>query len=276
MRSYFFASVLGISLVLGGCSASSEEDSASGDGNALSNPSSTLAPVKIDESRDGETISVPKGADLQVALQAMPDAGLFWKVVATNRTFGGPQPNGGVITPGPNPGITDGGTQTFTWKTSGSYLQPSATIHRVRLEYRKDGDDPSAPALKTFSFGVLITDPNIPVEPAPVQVTEDQSGQTVRAIEGQDVVVKLEQNASTGYAWYVSATDRTFGYPETSVSPPDGTAPVGAPGTATFTWKTKSFLSMVGRHRVVLSYGRGTDGPVAKTFELTVDVVGAQ
>src|SRR5688572_4989878 len=44
-------------------------------------------------------------------------------------------------------------------------------------------------------------------------LTEQDNGRTVTVTEGQNVVVKLQSNPSTGYKWEVASTDRTFGYP---------------------------------------------------------------
>src|SRR5687768_1448233 len=44
-------------------------------------------------------------------------------------------------------------------------------------------------------------------------LTEADNGRTITVPEGQNVVVKLASNPSTGYEWSVASTDRTFGYP---------------------------------------------------------------
>jgi inhibitor of cysteine peptidase len=106
-----------------------------------------------------------------------------------------------------------------------------------------------------------------------VSLTDLDNGKTVVVSEGKSVNVTLESNATTGYEWSVTSTDRTFGYPtERYVSPSSNAA--GAPGKQKFTWKTKSPLSMTGKHHVVLSYARSFEKNVkpAKTFKLTIDV----
>ena len=44
-------------------------------------------------------------------------------------------------------------------------------------------------------------------------MTEKDDGKTVTVTEGQNLVVKLQSNPTTGYKWKVVSTDRTFGYP---------------------------------------------------------------
>ena len=85
--------------------------------------------------------------------------------------------------------------------------------------------------------------------------------------EGQDVVVELPTNPSTGYTWKVVATDQTFGYPTEEFVGPDSNV-VGAGGTLKLTWKTRSAAQMLGGHSVKLEYRRPweQDVPAAKTF----------
>jgi inhibitor of cysteine peptidase len=109
-----------------------------------------------------------------------------------------------------------------------------------------------------------------------VSLTDLDNGKKVTVTEGQSLNVTLESNATTGYEWSVTSTDRTFGYPtERFLAPTSGA--MGAPGKQKFTWKTKSPLSMVGKHVVTLSYARSFEKNVkpAKTFKFTVDVVAA-
>jgi predicted secreted protein len=104
-------------------------------------------------------------------------------------------------------------------------------------------------------------------------IDDDDSGKTFTVQEGQNVVLKLSSNATTGYKWVVVGTDRTFGYPAKEDYLAPKTSAVGAGGTQVFTWKTKSPLSMVGKHTVNLEYKRsfGSDPP-AKKFSFTIEV----
>lgn len=105
----------------------------------------------------------------------------------------------------------------------------------------------------------------------------DDDGGTFQVTEGDDVVVNLPSNASTGYSWKVVATDRTFGYPTETYTAADP-ARIGGGGTATLTWKTRGALSLVGEHTVQLEYRRGfdPDAPAARSFSFTVDVQPAE
>jgi len=102
------------------------------------------------------------------------------------------------------------------------------------------------------------------------QIGDNDSGKTFAIVEGQNVVLKLSSNPTTGYKWSVVSTDRTFGYPKEDFL--GGNGAVGSGGTQKLTWKTKSPLSMVGAHTVKLEYKRGTSGTPAKTFTFTIEI----
>lgn len=109
-----------------------------------------------------------------------------------------------------------------------------------------------------------------------VQIGSAHDGKTVTVRRGQDLVLSLPSNATTGYKWMVVSTDRTFGYPaKNEYRGPGSSGPVGAGGTQKMTWKTNGFLNVTGAHKVTLEYRRPwePEGPAAKTFRFTVKVV---
>jgi inhibitor of cysteine peptidase len=110
-----------------------------------------------------------------------------------------------------------------------------------------------------------------------LSLTEKDDGKTVTVTEGQNLVVKLQSNPTTGYKWKVVSTDRTFGYPadERFLRNTDA---VGSGGLQRFSWKTKGALSMVGDHTVKMEYKRSweTNASPAKTFSFTVKILGGE
>lgn len=102
-------------------------------------------------------------------------------------------------------------------------------------------------------------------------VTEKSNGRTVTVTEGNDLVLKLPANLTTGFDWIVTSTDRSFGYP-TKTFKVDSAA-VGSGGVDTFTWKTRGFFSLVGKHSVELEYKRSWEKTAAKKFSFTVNIV---
>lgn len=103
-------------------------------------------------------------------------------------------------------------------------------------------------------------------------IDDDDSGKTYSIVEGQNVVLKLKSNPTTGYSWKVVSTDRTFGYPKEDFLGGGSSAPVGSGGTQRFTWKTKGGIPMTGSHTVKLEYKRGDNGAPAKKFQFTIEI----
>lgn len=108
-----------------------------------------------------------------------------------------------------------------------------------------------------------------------VVITEADNGKTVTAKKGQDVVLSLAGNPSTGYDWAVSRVDKTLGQPKSEfVSGAASPDAVGAGGKRTFTWSTKSPLELKGDHVVELEYKRSWEpGKATKTFKVTIKIV---
>jgi predicted secreted protein len=101
------------------------------------------------------------------------------------------------------------------------------------------------------------------------------NGKTVQVVSGRSFTIALADNgASTGYAWKVTAVDRSLGYPKESTIPGDVSRP-GSPGTKKFTWKTKSPLDLLGQHKITIAKVRPWQetAPPAATYELTVEIV---
>jgi predicted secreted protein len=102
-------------------------------------------------------------------------------------------------------------------------------------------------------------------------ITETGNNKTFNVTEGDDVVLKLPANLTTGYDWVVTVTDRSFGYPTKSFKV-DSSA-IGSGGVRTFTWKTRAPFSLVGLHHVELQYKRSWEGTAIKKFAFNVRVL---
>ena len=107
--------------------------------------------------------------------------------------------------------------------------------------------------------------------PTLVEIGDADDGKTFAVIVGQDIVVHLSANPTTGYRWRVTSTNRTFGYPVSDLFQVGGSA-VGAGGTQTLTWKTTGPLNLVGTHTVELAYARTAEETPDKTFSFTVEI----
>lgn len=116
-----------------------------------------------------------------------------------------------------------------------------------------------------------------------VDVSASDEGKTIVVEKGKGVRLTLPANATTGFKWKVTSTNRTFGYP----SPADGKysgggsdGPVGGGGKVVFTWKTSGPNIIAGNnvHRVTLEYRRSfedADGPAEKSFSFAVRIKAA-
>ena len=269
-KNFLMITGLALALVIGGCGSPNDlgyycdgedevcfSDDAKEDGFGSSAKS-----VIIDESGDGDTFAVTVGQKVIVRLSAvMPE--FEWQVKSTDRTFGYPTVKN----------ITDSTTvggetiQQFTWKTAGTYSVTGK--HKVVLAYRNKfyTDDH---AEREFTFTVNITE-----QLKAVVIEESGNGKTFTVTEGQDVIVRLSTNPSTGYEWKVKTTDRTFGYPDSS-DIKDVSDNIGGSATQEFTWKTDGPLSMVGTHKVVLEYARSwEEGSAEDAFTFTVRIKSA-
>src|SRR4051812_4123465 len=117
-----------------------------------------------------------------------------------------------------------------------------------------------------------------------VVATDADEGKTIKVTEGQDFVLKLGANATTGYKWKVTRTDRSFAYPFADDYQAPHTSAVGAGGTAVMKWHTDAVsdahgtpvISKVGKHQVTVEYRRSWESattPAAKTFSITIEIV---
>jgi len=219
--------------------------------------------VKVTEADNGKTITVKKGQSVMLTLPSNASTGYEWKVTRTDRSFG--YPTSKYVAPSSS-AVGAGGSQKLTWKTSGAF--PGVGSHSVTLEYARA----AGAAAKTFTFTVDIVD----AAPAPapsgaVQATEADDGKALDVATGNDIVLTLASNPTTGYGWHVTSTDRTFGYPKDEFIGPQSGA-VGAGGSQKLTWKTSGPFPMTGTHKVQLAYSRGEAGTPAKTFTLVVNI----
>ncbi|MBI2378224.1 MAG: protease inhibitor I42 family protein [Deltaproteobacteria bacterium] len=239
-------------------------------GGARSSRGKMITGVRIGEDDAGKTITVKKGENVIVKLPANATTGYQWKVTSTDKTFGHPVAND-YIGPGANGPVGAGGVAQLIWKTDG-FLDTVGT-HKVELQYVRPFD-PEHPA-KKFTFNVKVE----PAEAAEVKKLGDgDNGKTIKVKKGEDVVVELSANATTGYKWQVKSTDKTFGHPsENEYVGPGAQGPVGSGGHTRLVWKTDGFLDTVGTHKVELEYVRPFDPThPAKKFRFTVEVEGSQ
>jgi predicted secreted protein len=164
-------------------------------------------------------------------------------------------------------------TDTFsgTYRFASSHGNPYIVLYNdgdpwYSFEYKLAGDELQLRTTGTSSWFSMTQ------AAAGLELDDSDNNGTFDVTAGDDVVVKLGANATTGYKWVVTATDRSFGYPEEDyvVSGPA----TGSGGTSVFTWKTSGPFPLTGAHSVTLEFKRpwDTTTPAEKTFEFTVNV----
>lgn len=106
-------------------------------------------------------------------------------------------------------------------------------------------------------------------------IGEESNNKTVEVQLGRPFTIALADNAaSSGYRWKVKSVDRTIGAPKESYAAPPKNGPIGASGTRKFTWKTKSPLNLVGKHKITFELQRpwAETSPPARTFTVTINI----
>lgn len=213
--------------------------------------------VKVTEKDAGKTIAVEQGKLVALYLPANPTTGYRWTVTAVDKTFGYPEEKFFKS----SSATGSGGQSRFVWKTESPLNMLGK--HSVTLEYGRSWEKKP---LKTFTFVVDIK----AAGSKPVSIGDTDDGKTFPVKKGQDVVVSLAGNATTGYEWSVLSTDKSFGYPEATYVPSNPNM-VGGGGTSVFTWHTNTPFA-VGHHTVKLQYKRSWETKAADTFTFSVDV----
>ncbi len=100
--------------------------------------------------------------------------------------------------------------------------------------------------------------------PAPLTVTDKDSGNALELVQGQKLIVRLPSNPSTGYAWSVADVSNKVltadGSPAFEQDPAGGgQPPVGAGGTEIWTFSSTS----AGQQDLRLEYSRSWETGVA-------------
>jgi len=108
--------------------------------------------------------------------------------------------------------------------------------------------------------------------PTEVVLTAADSGNEVKLSAGQELVVTLESNPTTGYGWEVSEVDGAvlaqIGEAEYQQAPTEGKELVGAGGAETF-----RFAAAQGETTLTLVYRRSWETDVEPVETFTVQIV---
>lgn len=237
-----------------GC-ATAEDPVNAGETPVIAEEDSELKAVTtLTEKDDGRTVAYAVGQKIVVALASNPTTGYDWANTTVEQTLGDP-----LITfvKGSSSAVGAGGTTKIMWFIT----EGMKGKHSVTLAYQRSWEKkPTKTIHLTFDIGA----------PKAIALGDGDNGKTVAVKAGDNVVLALSSNATTGYKWTVTSTDKTFGYPTEIYSMSCGA--VGGGGVQTFTWKTASPLNLTGSHSVALSYTRSGDKTPSKTFGFTAKI----
>lgn len=151
--------------------------------------------VAATETDAGGEFALVTGDTLVVRLGANPTTGYDWRVVSANDALL-PAAGDPVYAPSADlPGA--GGVYTFR------FLAKAAGEATVQIaEFAPGADDPDL----TLDFNATIVDP-APLTGNTVEVNSADNGNNVQLTAGDWLKIALEENASTGYVWSVTAND---------------------------------------------------------------------
>jgi len=163
--------------------------------------------------------------------------------------------------------VTGEGSYRFATSQGKTFMRMYSSrpgVEPITVEYTQSGGQLSLRQADTDTWNVMAKNP------AAVTLSDADTGRTVDVAANAEIVVRLPANATTGYAWQVTQTDKILGQPFLAYAATSGAT--GGGGFATLTWTTTRAVDVLGPHPIKLAYLRGGSGTPAQTFEVTVDV----
>lgn len=255
MQWRFLATVVVAVLACGACSTDAAGTSGAGETDDDLKQGTTLT-----EADDGRTVAVVEGQTVLIALASNPTTGFDWAVTSADKALGSPTIK---FVKGASTAVGSGGTTKLSWLTTTGGAMVGK--HAVTLGYQRSWEKKDA---KTFKVTI---DVRAATAAKAVTIDDNDDGAVVVAKAGQEVVLSLASNPTTGFTWTVTSADKSFGF-GSSTFKSSGSGAVGAGGTQVFTWKTTGPFSLAGTHKVALQYARAGDKTPDKTFSFAVKI----
>ena len=109
-------------------------------------------------------------------------------------------------------------------------------------------------------------------QPGQLTLTEADAGKTVQAHPGDQILIQLGANASTGFSWAIDKTDATILALQRESYTPNAGGALGSGGTAVFTFIAQS----AGTVQLQLKYWRAWEGDssIVKRYDVTIQIQG--
>lgn len=217
VHAILLACILGAVLFAAGCTTPD-----AGDG-ATPTPSEIPSPlpipdevVLVDDTNEGQVIPVNETASIIIKLPDNPSTGYVWKVTGAD----GLAITQDTYTPAETGTVGAAGVHAWTMEPRTTGLVTFSAVY-----YRPWEGEPTDDTY-TISFYV------VPAASTLITVTADDNGGTVAVPAGDVVLVKLEENPTTGYQWNATAGGSAVIAADTYImSAEAGQGMVGAGGT---------------------------------------------
>jgi inhibitor of cysteine peptidase len=103
-----------------------------------------------------------------------------------------------------------------------------------------------------------------------IVIIKEDAGKTLKAIQGNRILIRLNENPSTGYQWKIDLSDEQVILVEKSDFSPGAKKTIGSGGTRTFQLKAKSS----GFAKIILKLKKEwePDDSAIDKFEVTIKV----
>ncbi len=216
-------------------------------------------PLVLTKNFDGKSIFLSNGQIFSVQLEGNPTTGYAWEIqdydASLLKLIG--EPLYKTSTTATVPLVGQGGSFTFSFLTLDKIGKTT-----LKLIYRRSWGT-SAPE-QEFTLNVQLTDPG-----SAVTLRDDDNGCAVYVIKPvQKLVLYLEGNPSTGYAWEIVGGDGQIIALEEEPTFKADSEQVGAPGHYAFKFEPQK----PGQTIISLIYAKSGEGSPSKEYQVLVGV----
>ena len=191
LPAILLACLLGLVLVAAGCTTADNGDGATPTPSEM--PSPLPVPdevVLVDDTNEGQVIGVNETASIIIKLPDNPSTGYVWKVTGSD----GLAITQDTYTPAETGMVGAAGVHSWTMEPRTTGLVTFSAVYYRTWEGEKPSDD-------TYAISFYV----VPADATLITVTADDNGDTIAVPAGDVVLVKLEENPTTGYQWNATA-----------------------------------------------------------------------
>ncbi|MCT7997548.1 protease inhibitor I42 family protein [Laspinema olomoucense] len=153
--------------------------------------------ITITDSDPLQSISLNQNNILRVRLSSNPGTGYGWQLIENNPDL--LKPLGEPILEPPNQAMLETPVrQLFQFQVL------KAGESEVELQYRRPGESDRPPE-QTYRFRAIA-----PNHPAIIRINDNDNGRGIRVVPGDDLIIRLITNRSTGHEWKWIESNQDF------------------------------------------------------------------